>query len=127
MSTLADLADKTGFAEDLWMTTFHADGSRSSSSSWFIHDGDRLYILSPKSSVETSTIQVNPVVRVAIGLEASPDQLEMTGEIMTDPSWIPMMLEMLQQKYGERFPDRLSLLSSAAKEGHVIIKLKALS
>ncbi|MCL0101567.1 hypothetical protein M1O29_00565 [Dehalococcoidia bacterium] len=124
MSTLDDLAEKTKSAEKVWLTMSCTDGTTSSSSSWFIHDGDRLYILSPESSAEVSTIQVNSAVRVAIGSETSPDRLEMTGEIMSDPAWIPMMLEMLQHKYGDRFPKELSTVTSSAKEGHVIIKLK---
>ena len=124
MTTLADLAKKTKVTEEIWMTTRRKDGSRASIPNWFVHDGDRLYILSSESSTEIWDVKADPNVHVAIGTPDSDDQLDATGEIMTDPSWIPMMVEMLQKKYGARYKERVGRIAEVASAGHVIIKLK---
>jgi hypothetical protein len=43
---------------------------------------------------------------------------------MTDPSWVPMMIDMLQKKYGEEHGERMGQTIEASSSGHVIIKLK---
>ena len=124
MPTLAELAEKTKVAEELWMTTRRSDGSTASFPLWFVHDGDRLYILSAESSSEVWDVKGNPNVEIAIGGKDSGDKLKTTGEIMTDPSWVPMMVEMLQKKYAALHAERMGRVAEVASSGHVIIKLK---
>ena len=123
MPTLTDLAEKAKVAEELWMTTRRASGT-ATFPLWFVHDGERLYILSAESSSEVWDVKANPEVTVAIGGVDSGDSLEMTGEIMTEPSWVPMMIDLLEKKYGTSHGERMKLTAGASKGGHVIIKLK---
>ena len=124
MPTLAELAEKTKVAEELWMTTARAGGATAAFPLWFIHDGERLYILAAESGTEVWDVKANPRVRVAIGSAGSQDALNMTAEVMTDPSWVPMMLDMLRKKYGTQHKERLERTAEAARGGHFIIKLK---
>ena len=124
MATLAELGEKTKVTEELWMTTHRPDGSTASFPLWFIHDGERLYMLSAESSTEVWDLKSNPKVEVAIGSKDSQDRLTATAELMTDPSWVPMMMDLIQKKYGEKHTERLERTAEAAKGGHLIIKLK---
>ena len=123
MPTLTDLAEKAKIPEELWMTTQRAGGT-ATFPLWFVHDGERLYILSAESSSEVWDVKANSDVAVAIGGIESGDSLEMTGEVMTDPNWVPMMIELLEKKYGTAHVERMKRTVEAAKSGHVIIKLK---
>ncbi len=124
MTTLAQYASRTKTAEELWMTTHRPDGSTASFPLWFIHDGDRLYILSAESSTEVWDVKRDPNVDVAIGTRDSDARLAATADVMTDPAWVPQMLDMLQKKYGAAHKERMERTAAAAKGGHVIIKLK---
>ncbi len=124
MPTLSELAEKTKVAQELWMTTRGSTGSPASYPLWFIHDGERLYILSAGSSSEVWDLKEDPNVEVAVGSPDSEDRLSATAEIMTDPSWVPMMIDMLRKKYGEEHGERMGQTIEASSSGHVIIKLK---
>ena len=124
MPTLAELASKTKVTDELWLTTQHPGGQSATYPMWFVHDGERLYTLNSESASEVWDIKKDPKVEVAIGAPHSRDRLKATGEIMTDPKWVPMMVDMLQKKYGEKHKDRMARVAEAVKGGHIIIKLK---
>ena len=124
MTTLSELAEKTNTTRELWLTTRRPGNGAATFPLWFIHDGERLYVLSAESSSEVWDVKSNPSVEVAIGAVDSADRLAMTADIMDDPSWVPMMLGMLEKKYGEGDAERMARTAEAAKGGHVIIKLK---
>ena len=124
MPTLTELAGKTKTAQELWMTTRRSSGDEATFPLWFVHDGERLYVLAAESSSEVGAVQDDDEVSVAIGEAGSPDRLEMTAEVMTDHNWVPMMIELLQKKYNG---ERMERTAEAAKSGPVIIKLKPLS
>ena len=124
MPTLADLAHKTKTAEEIWLTTHRPGNTTATYPLWFVHDGERLYILSAESSTELWDVRRNPAVDVAVGAAASPDRIAMTADVMTDPAWVPQMLDMLRKKYGATHAERMERTTTAAATGHVIIKLK---
>ena len=124
MPTLADLAHITKTAEEIWLTTHRPANTTAAYPLWFVHDGERLYILSAESSSEVWDVKRNPAVDVAVGAAAGPDRIAMTADIMTDPAWVPQMLDMLRKKYGAAHPERMARTAAAAAAGHVIIKLK---
>ena len=124
MTTLTELADKTKTTHELWLTTQRPSNTTATFPLWFIHDGERLYVLSADSSSEVWDVKRSPDVDVAIGAADSTDRLAMTADIMDDPSWVPMMLGMLQEKYGDVDAERMARTVEAATGGHVIIKLK---
>lgn len=124
MPTLADLAHKTSTAEEIWLTVHRPGNMAATYPLWFVHDGERLYILSAESSSEVWDIKRNPAVDVAVGAAAGPDRIAMTADIMTDPAWVPQMLGMLRKKYSAAHAERMERTTSAAAAGHIIIKLK---
>ncbi len=126
MPTLDQLAEKTKVAEELWMTTSRPKGTSATYPLWFVLDGQRLYILSAESSSEVWDVKREAKVEVAIGAPTSSDRLAMQADIMTEESWVPMMIDLLQKKYGATHGERMQRTTEAAKGGHVIIKLKPL-
>jgi general stress protein 26 len=124
MTALSELADKMNTTQELWLTTQRPGNGVATFPLWFIHDGERLYVLSAESSSEVWDVKSNPSVEVAIGDVDSTDRLAMTADIMDDPNWVPMMLGMLEKKYGDGDAERMARTAEAAKGGHVIIKLK---
>ncbi len=124
MTTLSELANTTKTTQELWLTTQRPGNATATFPLWFVHDGERLYVLSAESSSEVWDVKRSPSVHVAIGAADSTDRLAMTADVMDDPSWVPMMLGMLQEKYGEIDAERMARTAEAAKGGHVIIKLK---
>ncbi len=124
MPTLDQLVDKTQVAEELWMTTRRPDGGSASYPLWFVHDGQRLYILTARSSSEVWDVKRDSRVDVAIGAPDGSDRLAMIADVMEEESWVPMMMDLLRKKYGAAHAERLEQTAQAAQSGHVIIKLK---
>lgn len=124
MPSLDKLASKTKVADELWLTTRRAGGVTATYPLWFVHDGQRLYILSAESSSEVWDVRGNPRVEVTIGAPDSSDRLAMHADVMAEASWVPMMVDLLQKKYGARCQERMARIADVAKTGHVIIKLK---
>ena len=125
MPTLDELKDKTAVAEELFLTTRRATG-RATYPSWFVHDGQRLYMLAAESAAEVWDIRRDPTVDVAIGAPDTPDHLAMQADIMTEASWVPQMIDLLQRKYGTEYAERMQRTADSARSGHIIIKLKPL-
>ena len=124
MPTLAELTHKTKVAEEIWLTVHRPGNITATYPVWFVHDGERLYILSAESASEVWDVKRNPAVDIAVGAAAGPDRIAMTADVMTDPAWVPQMLGMLRNKYGAAHPERRERTAAAAAGGHVIIKLK---
>jgi general stress protein 26 len=124
MPTLAELAAKTKTATELWLRVGRPSGATATYPMWFVHDGERLYALSAESSSEVWDLKATPEVEVAIGSAESADRLKMRADIMTDPNWVPMMIDMLKKKYETTQQERMAKTAEAAKSGHIIIKLK---
>ena len=124
MPTLEQLEGTTKVAQELWMTTRRPEGSSASYPLWFVHDGQRLYVLAAESSNEVSDVKQDPRVDVAIGAIDSQDRLAMIADVMEEESWVPMMIDMLGKKYSGAHAERMGRTSQAAQSGHVIIKLK---
>ena len=123
MPTLDDLKTKAAAADELFMTTKRTTG-QATYPLWFVHDGQRLYILSAESSSEVWDVKRDPKVDVAIGAPGSPDRLAMQADVMPDPAWVPQMVDLLKKKYGAKHADRMARTAESAKGGHVVIKLK---
>ncbi len=124
MPTLDELAAKIKAAEELWLKTSRPDGTTAAFPLWFVHDGQRLYFLTAESSSEVWHVKRSPVVEVAIGAPDGPDRLKMQADVMAEPNWVPMMIDLLQKKYGVTHRERMERTAQAAKSGHVIVKLK---
>ncbi len=124
MPSLAELASKTKSAEELWLRVRRPSGAIATYPLWFVHDGERLYVLSAESSSEVWDLKATPEAEVAIGSAESADRLKMRGDIMADPNWVPMMIDMLKKKYEATHQERMAKTAEAAKSGHIIIKLK---
>ena len=124
MPTLAELASKTAVADELWLRVKRSNGTLATYPLWFVHDGERLYILTAESSSEIWDVKTHPEVEVAIGSADSHDRLKMRADIMTDPAWVPQMIDMLKKKYEAKHGERMAKTTESAKSGHVIIKLK---
>ncbi|MBM4406550.1 MAG: hypothetical protein FJ039_10300 [Chloroflexi bacterium] len=124
MPTLAELAAKTKTAEELWLKVRRSSGATATYPLWFVHDGERLYILSAESSSEVWDLKATPEVDVAIGSAESADRLKMRADIMTDPNWVPMMIDLLKKKYETKHHERMAKTAESSKGGHVIVKLK---
>ena len=115
MTTLRELADKAKTARELWLTTRRPGSGAATFPLWFIHDGERLYVLSAESSSEVRDVKRDPSVEVAIGTADSADRLAMTADVMDDPSWVPMLLGTLEKKYGGGDAERMARTAEAAK------------
>ena len=125
MPTLAELADRTESAVELFMTTQRPAGQTATYPLWFVHDGERLYALAADSSTEVWDVRASGRVLVAIGTPDSEDRLAMQADVMQGDDWVGQMIPMLEAKYGSDHAERMTHTAAAAKAGgHVIIKFK---
>ena len=127
MPTLAELADKTQSAAELFMTTQRPAGRTATFPLWFVHDGERLYALTADSSSEVWDVRASNRVMVAIGAPDSEDRLPMQADVMEGDEWVSQMVPLLEKKYGSGHAERMARTAAAANAGgHVIIKFKPL-
>ena len=125
MSTLAELADRTQSAAELFMTTQRPAGQTATFPLWFVHDGERLYSLAADSSSEVWDVRASNRVMVAIGAPDSEDRLPMQADVMEGDEWVSQMVPLLEKKYGADNAERMARTAAAANAGgHVIIKFK---
>ena len=92
MPTLAELADKTRSAAELYMTTQRPAGRTATFPLWFVHDGERLYALTADSSSEVWDVRASNRVMVAIGAPDSEDRLPMQADVMEGDEWVSQMV-----------------------------------
>ena len=104
---------------EVYVTTYTQEGKPGTVPTWFVSDGERVYITTMPTSKKAEKIRVNPRIRLRVGSRQGP-ALEGTARFATEPEVWRRVAALFYTKYHPRW-NTVEETRSAWEQGNRVL------
>ncbi len=120
-SKLDILRPKVAAEEELWITTFRADGSRARVPVWFVLGRSKTYLLTEVSTKKIAHLRRDRRVELAFGSRDSRRRLKGRARLSRSQGRIAWFMQRVWAKYGPAYRRWVKGMEKYASDSGVLI------